>query len=611
MKRNFVAILAVVVAFGLGFAMRSPGKLSKLVSFQQGQPSDSSGKKHVNSLTFDNLAVTAKVDLSDVTFSFQGVPSHSASFGVQLYLHRAAEDDWQQISATSEPDGGDKTVFSVYRHIPANIEFTAQLKPGKYDNYRLILFPAADGKSIDFGHTVYDTAKETGHKDALSFDVTSTAQRVSSPQLIIAPVPSVVADGSGTYTVTIPAKVELPTGYPTDGGGLWVMAKGLAGFSQLWVPFSSAVPDGGTNNRFNSAPVKFELKGVKAGLWNSQFGVFKSTWGDPLQWVYPGLDFEVGGDAWVAKSSSHPPRVSVASGRFVYANAAHAPASLYADDPGALTAVSFVRGGNYGNAVTWTDQPALDTPGFFALLGDTGCRFVRFNYNPDKYLSRPMYQHVVDQVVQNIWQAGEYPLIAPQDLPNGNTLPERIASGNRLAQMVAAKYKGLPVWIEVCNEPHEFGTWAAWKPVAEQYAKTIRAIDPSAFVVVPFENYSKDGRGAAASPITDTHVDLYDGHAYVGAADVQSLFGPATKAGLPVLIGEFGGTDPVYLKSVALALQSLRPSPVAIAPWAFTIKGQDALPLVDSSTGASITYTPAGQVIADAYGSWLGGKRAQ
>jgi hypothetical protein len=245
--------------------------------------------------------------------------------------------------------------------------------------------------------------------------------------------------------------------------------------------------------------------------------------------------------------------------------------------------------------------------GYFVLLKEAGCHFVRFNFSPDRYLKELVYQHLVDQIVQNITAAGVYPLISPQDLPKGDTIAERVDKGLRIVKMMAARYNGQSVWLEICNEPSEFNTWSEWKPVAEKYVAAIRAIDPGAFVVVPFEGWSKDGRGAAASPITSVAVDLYDGHAYMAPDELVTRFGPAIAAGLPVAIGEYGGGDAAYLHGIDRALQSLK-GLMGASPWAFTVAGQDSLPLIANGDSAELIFTQSGQAIADDYEQWDSGK---
>jgi hypothetical protein len=528
--------------------------------------------------------------------------------GVQLYINSTNPDGWPMISATENASGGAPKIFPLYRGLDNTIEFTENVPVGTYTgNFRILLFAAQNG-GIDFGHQVYDSSQDPHHPTAhLAFKVLTTQGRITGPQLVYSEFPNSVPDNQGTYTVTIPAKVKFPTNY-TDQSALWGMAKGDGGFAQTWIPLADAKPSDDPLDHYMQVPLSFVMKGVKPGLWNVNFGLFTADWKSQIQWIYPGLDFEVGGDAWETKATSMPPRLKVVDRKFVKVDD-NSPVALYDSDK-ALTSVGFVRGGNYGNALDWDLHPALDTPGYFVLLGDIGCRFVRMLFDPDRYLNQDMYQHAVDQVVQNIWQAGEYPLIAGQDLPKGDTLQARIDGGLAVCRLLALKYTGKPVWIELANEPHEFDTWKDWKPVAEKYIKTIRGIDSDAFIVVPFESWQKDGRGAAADPITDTHVDLYDGHAYIYPKDVEVRYGSATKAGLPVIIGEYGG-NAAYLTQMNEAFQALSPSPLAIAPWAFTIKGQDALPLVANAEGADIQFTPAGQAVVHAYKLWMQGKKLE
>ena len=130
-------------------------------------------------------------------------------------------------------------------------------------------------------------------------------------------------------------------------------------------------------------------------------------------------------------------------------------------------------------------------------------------------------------------------------------------------------------------------------------------------MIVPLENYSKDSKGAAASPITDVHVDLYDGHAYVDPDQVAAAFEPAIKAGLPLLIGEYGSIDASYLHKMDRSFQAMSPQPLAVAPWAFTVKGEDSIPLIEDGSTANLIYTPAGTVISQDFSTWDDGQRVQ
>jgi hypothetical protein len=552
--------------------------------------------------------VTASADLGTVTFSLHLLPSNvGADAGIQLYVHHHETDTWDLVAAKNDLDA--PIVFNLFRSQVNDVKFTAKMNPGTYDSVRLLLFNSPDGKAVDYGHVLYDSAADPNHPTiSVSLTVTTSATRVTHPSLDYDAVPTCTDQGDGMYTVTISGHVKVPKGYSVDGGGFWAMAKGSAGFAQVWAALASAAPGDSAVDDYRQIPVTFQMKDVKPGLYNTQFGIFKQTWGDALEWSYPGLDFEVGGDAWVVKAAANkvPPRINTFRSHFVREGGD--PFDFYAETPAAKSAVPFVRGGNYGNAICNELAPKLDTPAYFSLLHDAGLHFVRVNFSADRYPAEPVYQHALDQTVQNIWSAGLYPLLAPQDLPKASTLAERVAQDALLLTDLSKRYAGQPVWIELCNEPSEYGSWAEWKPVAERLIRSVRSVDPGAFVVVPFESWSKDGRGAAADPIMDQHVDLYDGHAYVTPADVDKFFGPATRAGLPLLIGEYGGTDPAYLHQMDVALQSMRPAPVAVAPWAFTVAGDDQIPLVASGDTAVIHYTAAGQAIANDFATWDQGK---
>jgi hypothetical protein len=564
-----------------------------------------------NALKMTKAMVTAEVHLSEVTFTYHITPTNqSADAGMQLYIKRADPAKgavWEGVSANKAD--GSPLILSLYRGLDNTGTFVATLPKGSYSEYRLLLFNSPDGKSIDYGHMLYDSNNDPARAhQVVAMNIQSGEAPVHGPTLSYPPNALSSPNGDGTFTVTIPAIVKVPDGYTAPDMGLWAMAKGDPGFSQVWASLKQVQHSSDPENPYNFIPINFTLKSVKPGLWTEQFGLFTNQWGNPLYWSYPGMDFEVGGDSWEHKAPADriPPRLRVRHGHFETADGT--PYHFY-DNAQGLVAVPFVRGGDYGNALDWTVNPTYNNPGYFTLLGDMGCHFIRVLFNPDRYLSQTSYQHAVDQVVQNIWAAGLYPLVAPQDLPQGDSTESRAAQGLKLMQMLADKYKGKSVWLEVCNEPHEYGSWATWKPVAEKCVKAIRAIDPDAFVIVPFENYSKDGRGAAKDPITDVAVDLYDGHAYVDPSQVATLFGQPAASGLPVLIGEYGGSAD-YLKKMDLAFQH-EPKLMAVAPWALTVKGQDSLPLIADGSTAVLKFTPAGQVIADDYARWNAGKKVE
>ncbi len=573
------------------------------------QPAPVQGDVPPDRLKLSVMSLSASVDLAEVTFTYSlKATNRSANVGMQIYAHRlggdGGDDKWELVSPTNA--NGSPLILNLYQGTTVSGKFTVTMPPGNYAGYRLLLFRSPDGKVVDYGNPIFDTAENPNlaPNANLHARVETSQSRVKKPTLVVGE-PVVTERGNGKYEVVIPGAVHLPADYNGSDPGFWVMAKGSAGFSQVYADMKNAEDSHNARDPYKRIAVQFHINDVKSGVSNVQYGLFRSTWGDPIQWLWPGTDIEAGGDAWVHKAPDDaiPMRVRVKAGHFV-SLAGHAH-TLY-DSPVATRAVKFARGGNYGNAIIWTIFPQLNTPGYFTLLREMGCRYMRFNFNPDRYAAEPLYQHAVDQVVQNILAAGLYPLISPQDLPKGRNLEQRIDRGLAVVKMMAEKYAGQSVWLEICNEPQEFDTWADWKPVAERYVKAIREIDPNALVVVPFEKWSKDGRGAAKDPITSVAVDLYDGHAYLKPDEIKANFSPA--ANLPLLIGEYGGNDPAFLHSIDRTLQDL-PGVVAAGPWAFTVKGQDTLPLIENGDTAELSYTPSGRAIADDYAAWNRGRR--
>ena len=550
------------------------------------------------------LTLSSKSDLNAITVTYHITPvNRSGDVTLQMFVHRkfAKSEEWTQLNPTDAM--GKPLVVSLYKGMDNTGTFTFKnMLKGEYTEARLMLFQSGTYNLL------YDSNKDT---KALSFNVsvTSGETRIIAPMLEISNETKVTANDDGTHTVLIDGVVNVPANYKSEEGAFFVMAKGDGGFDQQLVEMKNAVSASNATNPHLEIPVHLTLHNAKPGLWNMQFGLYNRGFDKQLQWLWPGIDYEVGGDQWVQKASGEtiPPRLHVRNRRFV--TLAGKPYDFYGAHPESKKAVSFARGGNYGNAITWTIHPELNRPGYFTLLKELGCKFIRFNFNPDRYPKEALYQHAVDQIVQNIWAAGLYPIIAPQDLPKGDTLQERVDKGLQVARTMAAKYAGKSVWLELCNEPHEFTSWAAWKPVAIRYIQAIRKIDPEAFVIVPFENYGFDGREAAQSPITEVAVDLYDGHAYLKPEDIVPHYGSAIAAGLPVLIGEYGGGNPAYLTQIDHALQSLPPGLMAAGPWAFTIAGQDSLPLVTNGATATLQLTPAGQAIATDYATWDAGNR--
>jgi hypothetical protein len=563
-------------------------------------------------MTFKRFAIRATADLGEATFTYDLLPSSgSGAVGMQIFAHRddvTKTEEWDPIIFKDK--GGQDAVIRLEQGQEAHGALTVALKRGIYGKYRVLLFDSPDGKMVNWSKIVYDTVHDPIINSlSLHLEIKTETKRVKSPVLYLPDqIRDVTQDLDGTYSMIVRGEVKVPATYTTPDNGFWIQAKSDAGFDQQWASMDNAVPGGNAVDPYRTIPVQLSLHKVKPGIYNVQFGIASKNFSEQIQWVYPGLDFEAGGEGWErhAPEASIPPRLRVKNGKFVTADGL--PYDWYADHPNALKGAAFVRGGNYGNSVYRSIKPALNTPEYFHKLQELGCRFMRVNFNQNRYPREPLYQHVVDQVVQNIWAAGMYPILCPQGLPDASTREDQVERGLRVVQAMATRYKGKSVWLEICNEPHEFTSWADWKPVAEQYVQAIREIDPDAFVIVPLEGFSKDGRAAAASPITSVPVDLYDAHAYIAPEQMTMLYGPMLKAHMPLLIGEYGG-DADYLRRVDTGLQNLPPGLLAAGPWAFTVTGEDSLPLIQSGDGDELQFTPAGQVIANDYAAWNLGRR--
>ena len=563
--------------------------------------------KAFSAITVQSMTLSAVADLNSVTFSYTiASPSAPANVVVQMFLHRqysvadgTSADEWRQVVPT---DGsGNSLQLGLFPGQNTSGTFTVTGLPlGNYGDVRVILFDAAS----NFATTLLDTMVS-----GLNLSITTMQLRVTAPMLVIntesAQTPG--ADGS----VHIPYTLKFPQSFITQYNGVFVLAKGSGGSVQPWLDISKPSTATGPDPYF-FVNGEIVLPAPKSGIYSLQFGLFNYSW-KLLQWIGTDFSYEIGGDAWVQKcpAASLPPRLVVSGGRWVTLDGqAFNWGSI--STPKSMSAVTFVRGGDFGNAVVWTDSPLNNTPQYFALLRYSGLRWIRTNYDSDKYLSSPIYQHLVDQIVQNQLQGGLYPIIGPQGLPSSSQgTAGQIAQLVKLQQIIAAKYLGLPVWINLCNEPHELGDWVSCSAAMQSAASAVRAIDPNALITCPFEGYSKGSTAnAAKAPIAATHIDLYDYHAYNTPDELHANLLPALAAGMPILVGEYGGGDGAYLHAINIALQQLSATYfnlLAAGPWAFTTPGQDSLPLVESVSGATLKFTPQGAQVSLDFNSWDAG----
>jgi hypothetical protein len=224
-----------------------------------------------NLVLFSSMSETTTVDLAEATLTFRvQLATRSIDVGAQVYLHRASPNPaWVFVNGVDPPGSTNAKVYPLYHGLDNTIALISNLPEGTYDNYRLILFDAPDGKSIDYGRVAYDTANDPAwQKLPVRFKIESSEVRVRAPQLIIDPNPRIEATGSGDYSVAIAAKVRVPDGYQTSQNMLWAMAHGPTGTDQVPVRLSDAVAAGVPGNRYLVASIEFDFKDVKAGIWD-------------------------------------------------------------------------------------------------------------------------------------------------------------------------------------------------------------------------------------------------------------------------------------------------------------------------------------------------------
>ena len=557
------------------------------------------------SIKFDSVALTATADLGTAHFSYifknASVP---AVVNIQAYLHRTYTDansvSYDEYKLVNVADSAGSTSINIYPGVDVTGSFSFSGLPlGKYTEARVIMFSGGS----NFSSVVNDTTVLD-----IGLTIATSQIRVTAP-VVEYDATKVVIDNAPDGKMHFPYTVKYPANYVWPGGYFWFMGKGSGGFAQSAISAADALTATGPDNyKYNTTELIVDKPTAGKGLYNLQFGLFDSAW-KLLQWTYPGVTFEVGGSGWVVKCPADklPPRLKVIN--YTWQTLDGKPFDFYANNSGSK-AVKFVRGGNYGNALTWSDSPSLNNPNYFSLLKYAGLMWLRVLFNPDRYLVDTIYQDIVDQVVQNMLIAGVYPVLGPQNLPTGANTQDQLVS---LMKLMATRYKGLPVWIDVCNEPSQLSTWKVCKPVMEAAVTAIRQIDPDALVISSFEGYCKSSTtDLAADPITSVHVDMYAYHAYNSPVEYAANVQPALKAGLPLFVEEYGGGDGAYLNSLDIAFQNSAdafPNIMGVGAWAYTVAGQDSIPLVLNGDTANITYTPSGSAVIKDIATWNSGNK--
>ena len=506
---------------------------------------------------------SSTTDMATTTINWDIVlkPGLGGNYNIQMFLQ-----DLKHPGQYVTVNPGINTLLNLFPDTDNKGSFTVNLPVGHYGNGKAVLFAA---------NTNYASSLPDIQVTGLDITVTTDRVRITKPEIDVYPsMAALSADGKEH----IPFYVKEPAGTSTiTGGGYWAMAKGSGGFSQVWVSAKEFQPVGAPDDNYLVYKGDFALTVPKAvGLYNVNIGLFDSAWAK-LDWLYPGVDFETG--HWVVKADpSRYPSIS---------------------DAFSKKSGLFAIGGNFGNAIASIHTADNTSADYFKLLHSLGMTFIRTNFDPDTYLSDNIYREKVDQIVQNQLEARMVPIIAPQSLPAASGSKTALDQLTAVDTMVARAYKGMPVVIDILNEPHTYSSWAAWKADATVVLKAVKAVNPDATTIVGFEGYSEDGRAAAKDPISPSLVTYYAMHSYhTPPAQVASRIGPLTN----VILEEWHSTSPDMAHAIASAPF------VGEAAWAWTTPGQDGIPLVKSVNGAQLDLTDDGATINNWQQAWAKGK---
>ena len=253
-----------------------------------GQPAQADTQdKPQNEMSFSTFKLGEEAKLGQVTFNYDFVPENSSHNAVmQMFLHVGGA--WEKFTPT---DANGTIVLKLFQGLDNAGAFVIDLPKGYYNEYRIILFDAPDGQNADFNHVLWDSSLEKKMPlPALNLTVTSSVAPVNSPTLAYPPNPLEQVQGNGLTTVTLPVLVKYPVDYNVENGGFWVMAKGDAGFSQVWADQKDATQSSDVQNPYYEISTNLTLKDLKAGVWNAQIGIFDQSERQPIspaavQWL--------------------------------------------------------------------------------------------------------------------------------------------------------------------------------------------------------------------------------------------------------------------------------------------------------------------------------------
>ncbi len=183
---------------------------------------------------------------------------------------------------------------------------------------------------------------------------------------------------------------------------------------------------------------------------------------------------------------------------------------------------------------------------------------------------------------------------------------------------MAKKYKNQKnVLYEICNEPNggNGGSWSNVKSYAKAVIKAIRKIDKDAIIIVGTPTWCQDVDEVAKSPLSGSNL-VYSLHFYAGTHkdSYRQKAETAIKAGLPLLVSEFGISDASGNGSLDTSegnkwISFLNKNGIGYVAWNLSNKAESSA-LLKSSTGKKSGWSwsnlsKSGQWLVKTYGGKL------
>ncbi|MDD7402407.1 MAG: glycoside hydrolase family 5 protein [Butyribacter sp.] len=210
---------------------------------------------------------------------------------------------------------------------------------------------------------------------------------------------------------------------------------------------------------------------------------------------------------------------------------------------------TFVIKGVSTHGIAWYPQYVQKKS--FASLKKQGVNTIRLAMYTEEYGGycsggdKKQLKKTLDKGVKAATELGMYVIIDWHILQDGNPLQHK-NQAKKFFKEIAKKYaKHNNVLFEICNEPNgNGGSLKNIRKYANAVIKTIRSVNKKAIIIVGTPTWSQDVDLAAKNPIKGKNI-AYAFHFYAATHKqyLRDKLKTAVKAGLPVIVTEFGITE--------------------------------------------------------------------